>query len=137
MPRSLGKYTIAFDQRTGFKVKYKDLVEDGEHPHLLVEKGTEDPEHPQKYVRLPGPDQIALFRPAPPNDTNHITLTLGWGPASSNLADGFETVPVTQCNTASQAEMTYGVPYGYGAGGYGAGGYGGTPETRTTETVTC
>lgn len=50
MPRYLGRNRIGFCQRTGFKVKHKDLVPDGELSGHLVEKGWEDEDHPQKYL---------------------------------------------------------------------------------------
>ena len=54
---------MAFDQRTGFKVKGRKLVEDGERP-IWTTRGNADQEHPQKYVRVPGPDGMS-YRPGP------------------------------------------------------------------------
>lgn len=55
---------MAFDQRTGFKVKGRKLVLDGEQP-IWTTRGNADQEHPQKYVRVPGPDNTS-YRPGPP-----------------------------------------------------------------------
>jgi hypothetical protein len=55
---------VAYDQRTGFKVKGRKLVQDGEQP-IWTTRGNADQEHPQKYVRVPGPDSLA-YRPGPP-----------------------------------------------------------------------
>lgn len=65
MARSLGRRPIGFDQRTGKKERFSDLIEDGEIPGLRVKRGTEDFEHPQKRLRRVGPDRQALWRPAP------------------------------------------------------------------------
>jgi hypothetical protein len=55
---------VAFDQRTGFKVKGRKLIQDGERP-IWTTRENADQEHPQKYVRVPGPDGIT-YRPGPP-----------------------------------------------------------------------
>jgi hypothetical protein len=78
MARSLGRKPIAFDQRTQAKVRYSDLVEDGEIPGLRVKRGTEDQEHPQKRLRRVGPDRQALWRPAPESYTEAVNIYIGY-----------------------------------------------------------
>jgi hypothetical protein len=78
MARSLGRKPIAFDQRTGRKIRYDELVEDGEIPGLRVKRGTEDQEHPQKRLRRVGPDRQALWRPAPEVTKDPVTVNIGY-----------------------------------------------------------
>jgi hypothetical protein len=78
MARSLGRKPIAFDQRTGAKIRYSDLVEDGESPGLRVKRGTEDAEHPQKRLRRIGPDRQALWRPAPEISKEPVNVYIGF-----------------------------------------------------------
>lgn len=78
MPKSLGRRPIGYDARTGAKVRYDQLVEDGEIPGLRVKRGTEDTEHPQKFLRKVGPDRQGLWRPAPEVVRQPETVTIGY-----------------------------------------------------------
>ena len=77
MPRSLGRRAIGFSQRSNFKVRADQLVEDGEIRGLRVKRGEEDQEHPQKFRRPPGPDKLNLYRPQPEAYTAGVTITYG------------------------------------------------------------
>lgn len=56
---------VAYDMRSGMKVKGRNLVSDGEHPGIWVEKGWADPRHPSRFVNVPPPDGLH-YRPGPP-----------------------------------------------------------------------
>lgn len=59
-----GRHAVAECQRSGQKMRYRDLVEDGHVPGLLVHPDWWEPKHPQEIpVRIDDP--IALYRPAP------------------------------------------------------------------------
>ena len=88
MARSLGRHTIGFDARTGRKERYSDLIEDGEIPGLRVKRGTEDHEHPQKRLRRVGPDRQALYRPAPENAHEPVTVNIGYETTRDSLWSG-------------------------------------------------
>jgi len=60
-----GRRPIAYCQRTGRKVPYDEIVEDGEIKGLRVAAADADEEHPLKFYRMPGPDKQALRRPLP------------------------------------------------------------------------
>lgn len=109
MPRTLGRHTIGYDQRTGFKVRYRDLVEDGEIPGVRTHKREADSEHPQKYLRPVGPDQIALYHPSPESARHDLTLTVGQMPASTSLWAGKESLPIISLQTAPYGTLTLGV----------------------------
>ena len=55
---------VAFDQRTGFKVRGRRLVEDGERA-IWTTRDNADQAHPQRFVNVPPPDGIS-YRPGPP-----------------------------------------------------------------------
>lgn len=59
-----GRHALAECQRSGQKMKYRDLVEDGHVPGLLVHPDWWEPKHPQE-IPVEVDDPIALFRPAP------------------------------------------------------------------------
>lgn len=59
-----GTHAVAECQRSGQKMKYKDLVEDGHIPGLLVHPDWWEPKHPQE-IPVTVVDPIALHRPAP------------------------------------------------------------------------
>lgn len=59
-----GKNAVAECQRSGQKMKYRDLVEDGHIPGLLVHPDWWEPKHPQE-IPVDVTDAVALFRPAP------------------------------------------------------------------------
>ena len=59
-----GRNAIAECQRSGQKMYYRDLVEDGHVPGLLVHPDWWEPKHPQE-IPVEIDDPIALYRPAP------------------------------------------------------------------------
>ena len=61
---AIGKNAIAECQRSGQKMRYQDLVEDGHIPGLLVHPDWYEPRHPQE-LPVDGSDAIALYRPSP------------------------------------------------------------------------
>jgi hypothetical protein len=62
MSRSI-RNGVAYDQRTGFKVRGHRLREDGETGHLTTDP---DIKHEQSYVRTPTPDGVSYRQgPAP------------------------------------------------------------------------
>jgi len=68
-----GKNAVAECQRSGQKMKYRDLVEDGHVPGLLVHPTWWEPKHPQE-IPVTITDPIALYRPAP-----EISVEEGYG----------------------------------------------------------
>jgi hypothetical protein len=137
MARYLGKHPIGFDQRTGKKQRYSDLVEDGEIPGLRVKRGTEDLEHPQKRLRRIGPDLQALWRPAPEVRIAGETVNIGLEASLSNLAGGRLTVPDLALSRP-RAQLVFELItdlFGYNEDGYNSGGYGGitSAEAQTVD----
>lgn len=59
-----GRNAVAECQRSGQKMRYRDLVEDGHVPGLLVHPDWWEPKHPQE-IPVEIHDPIALYRPAP------------------------------------------------------------------------
>ena len=59
-----GRHAIAEDQRSGAKIRYRDLVEDGHIPGLLVAPDWYEPRHPQE-IPVPADDATILWRPSP------------------------------------------------------------------------
>lgn len=59
-----GKHAIAECERSGQKMRYQDLVEDGHIPGLLVHPDWYEPRNPQE-LPVDTSDAVALFRPAP------------------------------------------------------------------------
>lgn len=86
-----GTHAIAECQRSGQKMRYKDLVEDGHIYGLLVHPDWWEPKHPQE-VPVTVTDPIALFRPAP-----EISIPAGHG-LPENLDGG--TTPTTPVGAA-------------------------------------
>lgn len=74
MPKYLGPNFIAYDQRSGLKVKLKDIVNDGENRGVRTHFMNADPEHPQKFVRTPGPDRASMVNPKPERTTGTLTM---------------------------------------------------------------
>lgn len=68
-----GRHAVAECQRSGQKMRYRDLVEDGHVPGLLVHPDWWEPKHPQE-IPVTVDDPIALFRPAP-----EISVPAGYG----------------------------------------------------------
>lgn len=81
-----GRRAIAECQRSGQKMFYRDLVEDGHVAGLLVHPDWWEPKHPQE-IPVEVDDPIALFRPAP-----EISIPTGYGDPE-NLDGG--TTPTT------------------------------------------
>jgi hypothetical protein len=65
MSRYLGRGQVGICQRSGKKVKRKDLVEDGQVKGLLVDKNWWEPYHPQLLPPPMRADGIPHFKPAP------------------------------------------------------------------------
>jgi len=59
-----GKNAVAECQRSGQKMRYRDLVEDGHIEGLLVHPDWWEPKHPQE-IPVTVTDPVALYRPAP------------------------------------------------------------------------
>ena len=68
-----GHNAVAECQRSGQKMKYRDLVEDGHIAGLLVHPDWWEPQHPQE-IPVTVTDPIALYRPAP-----EISIESDWG----------------------------------------------------------
>lgn len=81
-----GTNAVAECQRSGQKMRYRDLVEDGHVSGLLVHPDWWEPKHPQE-IPVEVTDPIALWRPAP-----EISIPLGYGDPE-NLDGG--TTPTT------------------------------------------
>ena len=81
-----GTHAIAECQRSGQKMRYRDLGEDGHIEGLLVHPDWWEPKHPQE-VPITVTDPIALYRPAP-----EISIPTGYGDPE-NLDGG--TTPTT------------------------------------------
>jgi hypothetical protein len=56
---------IAWDMRTGMKIRGRKLVSDGERPGIWTERSWADQRHPQRFVNVPPPDGLS-YRPGPP-----------------------------------------------------------------------
>jgi hypothetical protein len=78
---AVGRNAVAECQRSGQKMRYRDLVEDGHVPGLLVHPQWWEPKHPQE-VPVTVTDPIALYKPAP-----EISIPDGYGDAE-NLQGG-------------------------------------------------
>lgn len=72
-----GTKALAECQRSGKRVPYRDLVEDGHVPGLLVAPDWWEPRHPQEDPPSVK-DPVALFRPTP-----EISIPPGEGNAAS------------------------------------------------------
>jgi len=59
-----GRHALAECQRSGQKMRYRDLVEDGHVPGLLVHPDWWEPKHPQE-IPVSVDDPVALWRPSP------------------------------------------------------------------------
>lgn len=68
-----GRHALAECQRSGQKMRYRDLVEDGHVPGLLVHPDWWEPQHPQE-IPVSVDDPVALYRPAP-----EISIEAGYG----------------------------------------------------------
>ncbi len=72
------RHGIAWDQRTGFKVRGRQLVEDGERRGILTTRDNADQVHPQRYVRVPPPDGLTYRRGPPAMDSEGARLDLSY-----------------------------------------------------------
>ena len=86
-----GHNAIAECQRSGQKMMYRDLLEDGHIEGLLVHPDWWEPKHPQE-IPVEVTDPIALYRPSP-----EISIEENYG-LPENLDGG--TTPTTSFNTA-------------------------------------
>ncbi len=93
MKYAKGRRAVAECQRSGQKMPYRDLVEDGHIPGLLVHPDWYEPQHPQE-IPVNVTDPVALYRPAP-----DISVPGGYGDAE-NL-DGGTTPTTTSAPVAS------------------------------------
>jgi hypothetical protein len=73
---------IAWDQRTGFKVRGRKLEQDGERPGIWTERSWVDHQHPQRYVNVPPPDGLSYRPGPPPMHALGDTVDMGWVMAS-------------------------------------------------------
>ena len=80
-----GRNAVAECQRSGQKMRYRDLVEDGHVPGLLVHPQWWEPKHPQE-IPIDVTDPIALYKPAP-----EISIPDGYADAE-NLDGGMEPI---------------------------------------------
>jgi hypothetical protein len=90
MARYLGRHTIGIDQRTGEKVRYADLVEDGEIKGILTTRENADREHPQKFARRVPTDRLNIRRPSPEPMIGSVTI-IGNSGGSADLWEGNQT----------------------------------------------
>lgn len=75
MPRYI-KQTIAYDPRSGWKVPYQDMVEDGENPGLIVAEDMADELNMQRYPAKFFPEGV-LRKAFPPNERDDVTFSVG------------------------------------------------------------
>ncbi len=66
---AVGRHAIAECMRSGQKMRYRDLVEDGQIPGLLVAPDWYEPRHPQE-LPVDTSDSITLWRPFPEISVN-------------------------------------------------------------------
>jgi D-alanyl-D-alanine carboxypeptidase len=90
MARYLGRHTIGIDQRTGKKVRYADLVEDGEIKGILTTRENADREHPQKFARRVPTDRLNIRRPSPEPMIGAVSVIANSG-GSADLWEGNQT----------------------------------------------
>jgi hypothetical protein len=90
MARYLGRHTIGIDQRTGKKVRYADLVEDGEIKGILTTREERDAEHPQKFARRIPLDRLNIRRPSPEPIIGAVSVIANSG-GSADLWEGNQT----------------------------------------------
>jgi hypothetical protein len=83
-------------------MRYRDLVEDGHIPGLLVHPDWWEPKHPQE-IPVEVEDPIALRRPAP-----EISVPLGYGDPENLDGGTAPTAPSTTAVTSVAIEMNGG-----------------------------
>lgn len=94
-----GRHAVAECQRSGQKMRYRDLVEDGHIPGLLVHPDWWEPKHPQE-IPVTVDDPIALYRPAP-----EISVPTGYG-QPENLDGGTTPVEPTLGDSVTTANQS-------------------------------
>lgn len=137
MPRYLGRHQISYSQRSYRKVRAEDIVEDGEIKGLKVARGEEDQEHPQKFLRPPGPDRMALFRPVPESKSEPVTIHVGYESGTDFIErpQGIQQLHLQLGNGRLQFD-TETPNIGYSMGGYSNEGYSGyTIETNGVDVI--
>lgn len=136
MSRSLGRKPIAYDQRTGRKVRYDDLVEDGEIKGLRVHWREADQDHPLNYPVVIGPDRTHLRRPAPEAKTEDRTAWVGDMADPNDLSSKLVVPPFIVEKGAGVVIYVAVVLQdndGYGDEGYGIYVYGGAVNVTDAE----
>ena len=91
-----GRHAVAECQRSGQKMRYRDLVEDGHVPGLLVHPDWWEPKHPQE-IPVEIDDPIALLRPAP-----EISIEADYGDPEAPTPPPTGPAPNDFCTTAAQ-----------------------------------
>ena len=91
-----GRRALAISDRSGFRLKYKDLRT--EWNQLRVEPEEYEPKQPQLNPRKNVIDAIALFQPRPDNDPTNILINLqyNWFDNNQSHADTKQTLDSTQ-----------------------------------------
>lgn len=82
-----GRHALAECQRSGKKMRYRDLVEDGHVPGLLVSPDWWEPKHPQE-IPVEVTDPVALYRPAP-----EISISAGYADPENPAGGAAPTTP--------------------------------------------
>lgn len=96
-----GRHAVAECQRSGQKMRYRDLVEDGHVPGLLVHPDWWEPKHPQE-TPPDMTDPIALRRPAP-----EISIETDYGNPEAPTPLPTDPLP-SEPNTTLAVAMTAG-----------------------------
>lgn len=97
-----GTHALAECQRSGQKMRYRDLVEDGHIKGLLVHPDWWEPKHPQE-IPVEVTDPVALYRPAP-----EISIPAGYGDAENLDGGTTPTMPQGPPLTFVEVPMTAG-----------------------------
>jgi hypothetical protein len=82
-----GTYAKAECQRSGQKMNYRELVEDGHIEGLLVHPDWWEPKHPQE-IPVEVTDPVALFRPSP-----EISIEADYGLTDGGGLEACQTEP--------------------------------------------
>lgn len=126
-----GKHAYAMDQRTGMRVRYKDLRT--EWNGVRVHKSEWEPKHPQLEPVRNVTDAQALRSPVPDTDSNDTTLAInhlryGHAPFQITMTNNISGIVTSVCfeataqtMTLTQANLDLG---GFGLAGFGEGGFG-------------
>ena len=110
-----GRKSLAISDRSGFRLKYKDLKT--EWNNLRVGPEDYDPKQPQLTPAKNVIDAVALFKPRPDNDPTNVRINLQYGWFDFNKAktdaDGF-----TQRSLDSTQYKKPQMPHAKGSVGY-------------------